>query len=123
MGTLRRFHGTPAAPRWDGVGLDPYVVDGAEAGTRQVLIGPGDGAENFALRCFTLAPGTTSRFETHAHDHGVYVLHGHGHVLLGDDVHALGPGDVVFVGPHERHAFTANADEPLGFLCVVPARR
>jgi quercetin dioxygenase-like cupin family protein len=51
------------------------------------------------------------------------VLRGRGRVTLGDGVHALGPGDVVYVSPNEPHCFEAEADEPLGFLCVVPARR
>ena len=59
----------------------------------------------------------------HAHDHGVVVLHGRGRVRLGDEEHAIGFGDVVYVAPHEPHAFEADGPEPLGFLCVVPARR
>ena len=123
MATIRRCRADGTGFRWDGIALEPYVAGDAKAGTRQVLIGPADGAANFALRCFTLAPGTTSRLDAHAHDHGGYVLHGRGTVLLGDETHALGPGDVVYVAPNERHAFTADPGEPLGFLCVVPARR
>lgn len=123
MATIRRFRGTAGAHGWDDVAVEPYAAGDPRNGTRQVLIGPADGAENFALRYFTLAPGTASRLETHAHDHGVYVLHGRGTVRLGDASHAIGPGDVVYVGPHEVHAFVAGADAALGFLCVVPARR
>ncbi len=123
MATIRRFQAAAGTHAWDGVAVEPYAVGDPRAGTRQVLIGPADGADNFALRYFTLAPGTASRQETHAHDHGVYVLHGRGSVRLGDDTHAIGPGDVVYVGPHEAHSFIASDDVPLGFLCVVPARR
>ena len=69
------------------------------------------------------AAGTTSSLDVHAHDHGVYVLHGRGRVRLSDDEHAIGPGDVVYVAPHDRHAFEADGDVALGFLCIVPARR
>jgi quercetin dioxygenase-like cupin family protein len=51
------------------------------------------------------------------------VLHGRGRVRLGAEEHVIGAGDVVYVAPHEPHAFEASGDEPLGFLCVVPARR
>jgi quercetin dioxygenase-like cupin family protein len=123
MGIVRRFVGSDGAYRWDGVTAEPYATGGAGGGTRQVLIGPADGAARFALRYFVVPPGATSTLETHAHDHGVFVLHGQGRVRLGDAEHAIGVGDVVYVGPHEVHRFEASGTEPLGFLCVVPARR
>lgn len=123
MSAIHRFDGGGEQRRWDGVQVEPYAPDDPRAGTRQVLIGPADGAANFALRYFELAPGTASRLDVHAHDHGVYVVHGTGRVRLGDAEHALGPGDVVYVSPHDRHCFEATGDAPLGFLCVVPARR
>src|SRR6185369_14793955 len=114
MGTIRRFVGTEASRRWEGVGVEPYQTGDAGTGTRQVLIGPDDGAANFALRYFMLAPGTRSRLDNHAHDHGVFVLHGRGHVRLGDAEHAIGVGDVVDVAPHETHVFAASDDAALG---------
>jgi quercetin dioxygenase-like cupin family protein len=123
MGSIRRFVGGEGEPRWEGVTVEPYAPGDPRAGTRQVLIGPRDGAANFALRYFALAPGAVSSLDAHAHDHGVYVVHGRGRVRLGDVEHALGAGDVVYVAPHEPHEFAAAAEEPLGFLCVVPARR
>jgi quercetin dioxygenase-like cupin family protein len=122
MATIRRFEGE-GGHRWQGIAVEPYAPNDARAGTRQVLIGPADGAANFALRYFELAPGTTSSLDSHAHDHGVYVLHGRGRVRLDAGEHAIGPGDVVYVAPHDRHAFAADGDTALGFLCVVPARR
>lgn len=123
MAVIHRFDGGNGAHRWQGVAVEPYAAGDARAGTRQVLIGPGEGAANFTLRYFELAPGTTSSLDMHAHDHGVYVLRGRGRVRLGDQEHAIGPGDVVYVAPHDRHAFEADGDVALGFLCVVPARR
>ena len=122
MSSIHHFAGGPGH-RWHDVAIEPYAADDPCAGTRQVLIGPADGAANFALRYFELAPGTASRLDVHAHDHGVYVLHGRGRVELGDAEHAIGPGDVVYVSPHDRHSFVATGDTPLGFLCIVPARR
>ncbi len=123
MGRVKRHAPGEGTLRWDGVAVAPYAAGDPRAGTRQVLIGPEDGAGSFALRYFALAPGTASSLDTHAHDHGVYVLHGRGRVRLGEVEHTLGPGDVVYVAPHEPHVFAAADDEGLGFLCVVPARR
>lgn len=123
MSTVRRFQGAGGAYRWDGVAVEPYAPGDPRAGTRQVLIGPGDAAPTFAFRYFELSPGTQSSLDTHAHEHGVYILHGCGHVRLGDAQHELGPGDVVYVSPGDLHSFHADGDVPLGFLCIVPARR
>jgi quercetin dioxygenase-like cupin family protein len=101
------------------VSAEPYQA----TGSKQILIGPDEAAPNFALRYFELPPGTSSTLDTHAHDHGVFILHGRGLVLLGDVEQPIGFGDVVYVGPHEVHRFTAGPTESLGFLCVVPARR
>ena len=109
--------------RWEGVAVEPYAPGDPRAGSRQVLIGPVDEAPTFALRYFELAPGTDSSLDSHAHEHGVYVLHGRGRVTLGHEEHDLGPGDVVYVSPHDTHCFRADADVGLGFLCVVPTRR
>jgi oxalate decarboxylase/phosphoglucose isomerase-like protein (cupin superfamily) len=42
-------------------------------------------------------------------------------VLLGSDEVGAGPRDVVYVPGNEVHQFRALGDEPLGFLCVIPA--
>lgn len=131
MGVVRRFAGGTgfhrsdgkAGPlRWDGVAVEPYAPD-VPSGTRQVLIGPAESAPNFAVRYFEVPPGRPATLDSHAHDHGVVVLQGRGRVRLGDEEHAIGFGDVIYVSPHEPHAFEAQGPEPLGFLCVVPARR
>ena len=119
MGVVHRFTGDGGRYRWDGVVAEPY----RDTGAKHVLIGPAESAANFALRYFAVPPGTTSTLDAHAHDHGVYVLHGRGRVRLGEVEHALAAGDVVYVAPHEAHRFTASATEGLGFLCVVPAQR
>ena len=119
MGVVHRKIGKGDAFRWDGVVAEPYQA----IGSKHVLIGPNEAAPNFALRYFELPAGTSSTLDTHAHDHGVFILHGSGRVLLGDDEQAIAPGDVVYVGPSEVHRFTASSTESLGFLCVVPARR
>ena len=120
MGTLRRRQGEPF--RWDDVPVESYAAASA-GGTKQVLIGPRDGATNFAVRYFEILPGGSSTLDTHAHDHGVMILRGRGVVRLGDERHAIGVGDVIYVAPDEVHQFESSGPEPLGFLCIVPARR
>jgi len=120
MGVIHRRLGE--AFRWDGVALEDYAASGS-AGTKQILIGAAEGAPNFALRYFEVAPGAGSALDDHAHDHGVLILRGSGIVRLGDERHPIATGDVVYIGPHEIHQFENPGPDPLGFLCIVGAER
>jgi quercetin dioxygenase-like cupin family protein len=104
---------------WDGVAPRGYS-GGAE---RHVLVGADDGATQVELRYFQIPAGEESALERHPHEHAVMVLHGTADVQLGDDAHAVGPGDVVFVASNELHQFRAHRDEPLGFLCTALVNR
>jgi mannose-6-phosphate isomerase-like protein (cupin superfamily) len=42
-------------------------------------------------------------------------------VRLGEHEVQVGARDVVYVPGDEVHQFRAVGDEPLGFLCVIPA--
>jgi len=120
-GRVHRFVGTGGAFDWDGV--PEKIVDKPEAAgvTGKVLIGPGDGAPNYRVRYFRVEPGGHSPLERHPHDHGVFILHGRARVRLGSEEVEVGPRDVVYVPGNELHQFQAIGDEPLGFLCVIPA--
>ena len=87
--------------------------------TRRVLAG-GSGT-GFETRYFAVAPGGYTSFERHGHEHVVVVVDGEGEVRLGDEIHALKPGDVVHVGPNEPHQF--RSDTGLGFVCTVDRTR
>ncbi|MEA2624084.1 MAG: hypothetical protein QOD06_129 [Candidatus Binatota bacterium] len=119
MGAVRRHEG---AFVWTGIAREAYERSGLAGVTKQVLIGPRDGAGNFAVRYFELEPGACSSLDVHEHDHGVVVLRGRGIVRLGETRQELAFGDVVYVSPREIHQFQNHGDEPFGFLCVVPPR-
>jgi quercetin dioxygenase-like cupin family protein len=119
MGVIHRHTGDPGRFRWQDVAVETYDRPEVAGVTKQVVIGPGEGAHDFAVRYFEVAPGSASALEAHAHDHGVVVLCGEGRVRLGEVEHAIGSGDVVYVEPNERHQFVNTGRSPLGFLCVV----
>lgn len=126
MGIIHRFKKLEDGEmRWQDIALRAYGPDNsaAERATRQVLIGPDEQALHFHLRYFAVQPGGHTSLDQHAHDHGVYVLHGRARLLLGDEQHEIGVGDVVYIPGDEIHQFVAIGAEPFGFLCVVPARR
>lgn len=123
MGVVHRYKGQNGEFAWDNVPVEAYTKGGAVGGSVRVVIGPKDGANNFAVRYFEIEPGGQSSFDRHEHDHGVYILKGRARVLLGWDLHEVGPGDVVYIPSNEQHQFESIGDEPLGFLCVVPPKK
>ena len=111
--------------RWHDVALRAYGPEnsGADKATRQILIGPDENSSNFHLRYFAVQPGGHTSLDQHAHEHGVYILHGQALLRLENNEYELNPGDVVYISGNEIHQFFASGQEPFGFLCVVPARR
>ena len=106
--------------RWDDVAHLPYKQDGAAPFrdiSRQVLIAePSLACE---LRYFEMAAGGYSTLERHEHTHGVMILRGRGHCLLGTAVRAVAAFDLVTIPGWTWHQFRADAGEPFGFLCMV----
>jgi mannose-6-phosphate isomerase-like protein (cupin superfamily) len=55
--------------------------------------------------------------------HAVLILRGRGRCLVGDDVQTIETRDLVTVPAMTWHQFRASEGKPLGFLCMVNARR
>lgn len=106
--------------RYEQVPSRPVEMEGAEGCQVRWLIGEADGAPNFAMRQFEVAPGGHTPKHHHPYEHEVFVLSGSGVVLEGEVEHPLAAGDVVFVRPDEAHQFRNTGSEPLKFLCLVP---
>ena len=111
--------------RWQGIPVRAYGPEnsGADRATRQVLIGTGENSPHFHMRYFAVQPGGHTSLDQHAHDHGVYVLHGRARLHMGNDTYEISTGDVIYIPGNEIHQFFTLGDEPFGFLCVVPAKR
>ena len=108
---------------WEGVVALQYG-DPALSGVRKhELIGEAEGATRYRVRYFDVPAGGRTARERHPHDHGVVIVTGRARVTLGDEVHEVGEGDVVYVSGDELHCFEALGEEPLEFLCVSPPRR
>ncbi|MGZ4183679.1 MAG: cupin domain-containing protein [Solirubrobacteraceae bacterium] len=104
---------------WEGVVAQEYG-DPALSGVRKhELIGEAEGATRYRVRYFDVPAGGRTARERHPHDHGVVIVTGRARVTLGDEVHEVGEGDVVYVPGDEVHCFEALGERPLGFVCVV----
>jgi quercetin dioxygenase-like cupin family protein len=95
--------------------------DAGMAGVRiRVAIGRDEGAPNFVMRYFDVAPGRSTADHAHAWEHEVYVARGRGAVVTRDGATPIRSGDTVYVAPNEQHHFENRGEEPLEFICVVP---
>ncbi len=110
--------------RWEGVELLAYKNEGAapfKGVTRQTIAR--EGALNGELRYFEVEPRGWSTLERHEHMHSVMIFEGHGSALVGDQVFAVGPHDLVTIPAWTWHQFRSAPDAPLGFLCLVNVER
>ncbi|MBV8961999.1 MAG: cupin domain-containing protein [Hyphomicrobiales bacterium] len=120
----RPAHRAARGHRWDQVELRPYKEDERalfKTVSRQILFS--DPKLDAELRYFEVEPGGFSTLERHEHMHAVMVLRGRGQCLVGREVRDIELHDLVTVPPWTWHQFRAAASEPLGFLCMVNARR
>lgn len=102
------------------VSAAPVEMEGAVGCTVRWLVDERDGAPNFAMRQFEVAPGGHTPRHQHPYEHEVFVLEGSGIVDGESAPRPLGPGDSVFVAPGELHQFRNTGTAPLKFLCLVP---
>ena len=110
--------------RWQGIPVEDYKPAGERFRrvTRQVLFGNASGLR-CELRYFEIQPDGHSTLERHEHAHAVVVVRGSGRALVGREIVDAKPFDLVHVPPGTWHQFRADADAPLGFLCMVDTDR
>ena len=115
---MRHTNLEPLVRRADDV---PYeTVDAADGMTMGVLIGPDDGAPNFAIRRFVLEPGATVPEHTNSVEHEQYVLEGEYVVGIGDEEYTVAAGDSLLIPAGTVHWYRNEGDERGAFICAVP---
>jgi quercetin dioxygenase-like cupin family protein len=85
----------------------------------QVLIGPDDGAPHFAMRRFVMDKDGGMPAHTNQVEHEQYVLRGRAEVGIGDKVHQVRAGDVLYIPAGAPHYYKV-IEAPFEFLCMVP---
>jgi quercetin dioxygenase-like cupin family protein len=86
----------------------------------QVLVGPADGAPNFALRRFTMSEeGGGMPLHTNLVEHEQYVLSGRARMRIGEEEHVVASGNTLYIPAGVPHSYTV-LEAPFSFLCIVP---
>ena len=94
-------------------------VPAGTATETQLLLGPGDGTPNFAMRRFVMGTGGGMPRHTNTVEHEQYVLKGKARVGIGDRVHEVAAGSVLYIPAGTPH-FYEVVEAPFEFLCMVP---
>jgi len=110
---MKHFH-------YDEVESAEVNVSGAKGVRVRWLISPEDGAPNFCMRRFEIAPGGTTPHHRHPWEHEVYILEGAGTVVSAGTEKPLRTGDVVYVPPDEDHHFAGDQKNGVVLLCLIP---
>lgn len=100
------------------VHFDSEVARGV---TGRVVIGRIDGANNFCMRRFDLAPDGHTPRHAHAWEHEIFFHAGEGEVYHDGQWTRVAPGDAVFVPGDQEHQIRNAGDSALTFICLVPA--
>lgn len=95
------------------------TVAAGTATEMQVLLGPAEGAPHFALRRFTMGAGGGMPLHTNRVEHEQYVLAGRAQVTVGDRVHEVARGHVLYIPAGLPHSYQV-LEAPFEFLCIVP---
>lgn len=98
----------------------PVTMPGAHDCQVRWLLDEKQGAPNFAMRQFEVAPGGYTPKHSHPYEHEIFVLEGEGVVAEGEHERPLRAGDCVLVLPDEVHQFRNTGTAILKFLCLVP---
>ena len=97
------------------------VLDSDPASVITLLLDPGHTGGALTSNRTLLRHGTAGA-PPHLHTRSgelFFVLGGALELLVGEQLHALGPGDVLFVPPHTPHAFAPAGDADADFLVVI----
>ena len=104
----------------DEVPAMPVEMEGASGVQIQLLVHKAEGAPNFFMRQFTVAPGGHTPQHAHGWEHECYILEGEGVMATDDGDKPIGPGDCLFIAGQDVHQFRNTGQTPLKFLCLVP---
>ena len=102
---------------------EEVTMYGAKGVKIQWLISFKDGAENFAMRKFTMDVGGEIPEHSHWYEHEIYMLRGKCAITVNGNEYIVEKDNVLFIPPNARHSYKNIGDEPVEFLCIIPLRK
>ncbi len=85
------------------------------------VISAEDGAPNYYMRVFEIAPGGHSPLHRHAWEHEVFILSGEAEMVAEEGSTLVRPGTAVYVPGEELHQIKNPGEELLRFICTIPS--
>jgi quercetin dioxygenase-like cupin family protein len=79
-----------------------------------------DGAPNYYMRVFEIAPGGYSPLHRHPWEHEMYILSGEGEMVQEGGSTGIRPGTAVFIPGEELHQVRNSGGQLLRFICTIP---
>ena len=89
--------------------------------TGRVVIGKNDGANNFCMRIFEIAPGGNTLKHVHAWEHEMFIHAGAGEIFGNGKWIPVKSGTIIFMPPNEEHQIRNTGKELLILACLVPS--
>ena len=99
----------------------PVDMEGATGTKMRMLIGADDGASNFHMRHFTVETGGHTPHHSHDYEHEILILSGEGVAKSERGERRFKVNDIIFVPANEKHQFVNTGEDPLQFICLIPA--
>ena len=98
----------------------PVQMDGVKDATIREVITASNGAPNFAMRVFDVAPGGHTPLHHHNYEHEVYIVAGQGEMETAEGTKTFGAGAAIYVPANAIHQFRNTGGETLRFVCLIP---
>jgi quercetin dioxygenase-like cupin family protein len=86
----------------------------------RVVIGKNDGAQNFCMRVFEIAPGGHTPKHSHAWEHEMFIHAGEAEIFGNGRWHQAAAGQAVFIPGQEEHQIRNPGQAPLVVVCLIP---
>jgi quercetin dioxygenase-like cupin family protein len=98
----------------------PVAMDGVKDATIREVITERDGAPNFAMRIFEVAPEGHTPLHFHPYEHEIYILGGSGEMQTSEGPKPIKAGDAIYVQADALHQFRNTGSDTLKFICLIP---
>ena len=95
--------------------------DQAKEVAGRVVVGKNDGANNFCMRIFEIAPQGFTPKHAHPWEHEMFIHAGSGEIYGNGKWNPIGPSNVIFMPPNEEHQVRNTGKENLILACLVPS--